>query len=189
MSYLTFERNNVTDVIPFDATLSETHTFDAEVTEHAVETGSAVNDNVRAKPRALKLDVLIVDMPLTKSQAGEGSEGRAAQYLNTLDLLRENGDRVKVFTSVRSYENLAIKNLTTSRDKPTKGALKVSIQFVEVLEVKTETVQVRTVQKAKKPLDTGKQATKTTDAKTEDKSWFAGGIDKATEGLKKLVSK
>ena len=191
-AYITFENGNVVDTIVFDATLKEEHTFDADVTEHGVEAGSAVNDNVRAKPDTLKLEVLVTDYPLSTKGSGTGGAaelGRANKVLEALHQLRTDGTRVFVQTSVRSYENLVVKTASTSKDKPVSGALRIVINFIEVREVRTETVQVKTVATAKKKTDLGKQATKPTDEKTARKSYLATGVDGITDALKKVFTK
>jgi hypothetical protein len=73
MSVFTFTRNGLTEVIVFDATTSESHTQDADVTENPVETGSAITDNVRAKPAQLKLETLVTDYPVGLSGWGSST--------------------------------------------------------------------------------------------------------------------
>jgi hypothetical protein len=51
-------------VIEFDASLAETHTRSAEVSQNEIEDGSNVSDNVRLKPRKLQIKGLISDAPI-----------------------------------------------------------------------------------------------------------------------------
>jgi|APCry1669189101_1035198.scaffolds.fasta_scaffold58947_2 hypothetical protein len=187
---LTYEEGSSVDTIAFDATTSETHTFDAEVTENAVESGSATNDNVRAKPSSLRLEVMVTDYPLATKGNGIGGapeKGRAARIFEKLVTLRAQGTRFFVETGARVYENMVLKSVTVPRDKPLTGALRISLMFAEVKIVKSESVPVRlsTVNtKAKPKVDGGKQPTTGTDDATKRKSWAASGFDKASDGLK-----
>lgn len=55
-----------------DVSLSETHTLTAEVSEHPVEDGSNISDNVRPAPRTVQLEGLVTNHPteLPLSHAG-----------------------------------------------------------------------------------------------------------------------
>ena len=62
--------NNDSDLLMFDATISETPTYTAEPTDYAVEEGPDVTDNVRLKPITFQLEGLISETPITlKAQA------------------------------------------------------------------------------------------------------------------------
>lgn len=47
-----------------DVTISEDHTFDSEVTEFPVESGSTISDNVRPKPITLSMDGIVSNSPI-----------------------------------------------------------------------------------------------------------------------------
>lgn len=49
-----------------DATPSETHSYSADVTDHAVEKGANVSDHVRMKPLNLRLECIFTDYPLVR---------------------------------------------------------------------------------------------------------------------------
>jgi hypothetical protein len=190
----TFEQGNSVDTIVFDATTQEVPMFDADVTEHAVETGAANNDNVRAKPTNLRLEVTVTDYPLSSKGRGIGGQaekGRAARILEKLVSLRADGVRLFVETGLRTYENMVIKSVSSPRDKAVSGALRISMLLTEIKTVRNESVPVKlspTNTKAKPKVDGGKQPTTPTDDATKRKSWLAGGADSLSDGLKKVGS-
>jgi hypothetical protein len=187
---ITFTQGNAVESITFDVTNSETPSFDADVTEHAVEFGVANNDNVRAKPVSLRLDVTVTDYPISTKGRGIGGapeKGRAARILAKLVDLRAEGTRLFVETGLRVYENMVIKNIVSPRDKALNGALRITLHLVEVKTVRSANVQVRlspTNTKAKQKVQAGKQPTTQANEATKRKSWLASGADKASDGLK-----
>ena len=190
----TYEQGNAVDTIVFDATTLEIPTFDADVTEHAVETGAASNDNVRAKPTSLRLEVTVTDYPLASKGQGIGGQvekGRAARILEKLATLRTDGARIFIETGLRTYENMVLRSVSSPRDKALSGALKISMALIEIKTVRNESAPVRlapTNTKSKSKIDGGKQPTTQTDDATKRKSWLAGGIDTLPDGLKKVGS-
>src|SRR4051812_35027057 len=47
-----------------DCLLSDNHTFDAEVTDFPVESGSTISDNIRNKPLVVAMECLVSNTPL-----------------------------------------------------------------------------------------------------------------------------
>lgn len=195
MTAFSFVRNGAADSIVFDATISESHTHDADVTENPVETGSAITDNVRAKPAQLKIETLITDYSITARGNGIGAApeaGRAQKVFDLLTLLKDEGIRIEVTTSARSYTGMVIRSVTVPRDKAIAGALRFSIQMIEIRTVSSETTSVSltvTDRKAQAKKQDGDKTGTPTDAATAKKSVFARVADSATpDGLKKVIN-
>ena len=51
-------------VLEFDASISETHTDESDVTEHPVEDGSNITDHVRLLPNTFEMSGMITNTPL-----------------------------------------------------------------------------------------------------------------------------
>lgn len=69
------------DFVNSDLTLSETHTNEAQVTEHAVEEGTDISDNVRQLPQVYEAEVYVTNTPIAlvrgfsaPGQTGHGGE-------------------------------------------------------------------------------------------------------------------
>lgn len=64
-AYLLWQYDNRDFSMRFDAVLSETHTHNANITEHPVEKGASIVDHIRVQPSEISLDVLISNHPIT----------------------------------------------------------------------------------------------------------------------------
>jgi hypothetical protein len=198
MSVFTFTRNGLTEVIVFDATTSESHTQDADVTENPVETGSAITDNVRAKPAQLKLETLVTDYPVGLSGGGTGApaeEGRAQGVYDLLIALKNEGVRIEVSTGAKLYRDMVIQSITLPRDKALSGALRFSILLKEIKTVSSQTVEAnlsateRKAQPKKKEGDkTARDATDAERKRSVLQSITAGAADFSVNGMKKFWS-
>lgn len=67
--------SNVGFEIIVDATITEEHTYEAEVSSYPIENGTDIVDNVRVKPISISLDCLFTDTPM---------EGAPDDPLNTI---------------------------------------------------------------------------------------------------------
>lgn len=81
-----------TRTLRFDAILSESHQFSADVTEYAVEKGSNISDNARATLDRVRLDVFVSNSPthgldlVQSSDLGSGSVTRGKENGVSLDV-------------------------------------------------------------------------------------------------------
>lgn len=147
----------VFDILTIDATLQETHTAAAEVTEHPVEVGSDITDHVRPKPIELRIDGIVTNAPLQTDllstalaasplAPGLAVAGAAAQALigraefikdayNTLMNIRDTGQLVVIATPYRQYESMVMTDLQVVRDQKTGDALRFQISFRQIVVV------------------------------------------------------
>lgn len=63
--------------VGFDCTISESHVSEAEVTEHAVEDGSDVSDNMRLKPQMLEVVVFVTNTPVISAALDASNPNQA----------------------------------------------------------------------------------------------------------------
>lgn len=178
------------DALELDATLSETHSSESEVTEHPVETGSNIVDHVRPKPESLTLEGIISNTPVdekTRTKVGKavkGATGRAEAALIALRRMRDEGRLVIVATRHRTYSNMVLVSLSVPRDAKLGDVVRFSATFKQVRIVSTRMtdVLVPTAKRtAKKKADLGPQATKPADTyvrgKSIAKTFQEGGLD------------
>lgn len=145
------------DILAIDATLQETHSAAAEVTEHPVEVGSDIADHVRPKPVELRVDGIVTNAPLQTDllstalaasplAPGLAVAGAAAQALigkaefikdayNTLMNIRDNGQLVVIATPYRQYESMIMTDLQVVRDQKTGDALRFQLSFRQIVVV------------------------------------------------------
>jgi len=175
------------DVINVDATLSEVHSAEVELTSHPVETGADITDHARPKPREIRIDGFVTNAPLDDSLAGAtvralaglgaGTQSAPAALgitatLNTLQqgsnvvrdafdkfqLLYQTAPLVMVFTPYRQYQNMVMVSFQANREQQNGDALKFSATFREVFFVSSQTVSVQTQPLAQGALDMGAQS-------------------------------
>ena len=149
----------VATTLTIDATVSEGHKREAEVTSHPVEVGSDVTDNIRPKPRSLSLSGIISTAPTTWSgratilspdDLGEGQltpgsgpdVGRALAAYRLLEDAFEGGYLLTVQTGLERYPNLAIKAVEFPKAPGTGRDLHFKLELEEILFAISQTTQV-----------------------------------------------
>jgi hypothetical protein len=83
-----------TSALVFDIVEREEHESDSKITDHAVETGSAITDHVREEPRSLTLNTWVTMTPLTdKAKLGIEADrilGARNMFLEGKDLVYQS---------------------------------------------------------------------------------------------------
>lgn len=146
-------QQQVLDSIVLDASLSELHESDADVTEFPVEQGSDITDNVRLLPSGLKVEALITDFSLagpsnsnagTKRAHASGFAGYAKGTYAALEDYQAKATLVNVETGLKSYQNMVIKSLSTPRDAHTgKNAVRTTIILKRILIAQSQSVVIK----------------------------------------------
>lgn len=153
--------------LELDATLSEQHQGDVDVTDHPVERGANISDHARSKPEVVTLEGLITNTPIS----GGFDPTRAAKAYAELLSLKDAGDLLTVVTSRRSYSDMVLTSLSTPVDARTGQALRFSATLKQVRVVSSQTVKVTVSQpKLKAKKDLGKKGTPETPEQTKRKS-------------------
>lgn len=127
------------DSIAWDATLSETHTRENDITDHQVEDGGNVSDHIRAKPRRLTIDAVISDTP---TSTGVLDPGRAKLLVERLDKLAD-GQTFTVTTGLRDYDSMAIEALEVPRASGSGKALRVVLRLKQIRIVRTKVISLK----------------------------------------------
>lgn len=155
--------------IEFDATVNDSHSASAEITEHPVEDGASVSDHVRPGLDRVSLRIVISDNPI--ATPGDHATG-ATGTMGTVDLVGANGVKsgearvlvfdgflfrakwvyeelltlmaagtpVGVLTSLRDYESMGIVSINPLRDAESGNALFATVEFKQVRVVTSQVV-------------------------------------------------
>lgn len=117
--------------IQVDVALSESHRTTAQVTEHPIETGASVSDHIRRLPDQVTIVGLMSNYPasLRESIALKASGDTAERRWAQLQSIAANGEVVTLSTSIRSYRDMVMTELTIDRN----ASVGTSIQFRAVL--------------------------------------------------------
>ncbi|MBU6427983.1 MAG: hypothetical protein KGR26_03145 [Cyanobacteria bacterium REEB65] len=149
----------VATTLTLDATISEGHRREADVTSHPVERGSDVTDNIRPKPRQLTLSGIISTAPTTwpgratilnpddlgvgQLASSNGPDvGRALAAYRLLEDAFTGGYLLTVQTGLDRYQNLVIKSVEFPKGPGTGRDLNFKLDLEEVLFAVSQTTQV-----------------------------------------------
>lgn len=121
-----------------DVVLSEDHTFESDVTEYPVESGSNITDNVRPRPIVVTMECLVSNTPIgfLASRHPNGEQGGGGEPADDcyelLQKIRDKREPVIIRTSLRTFDNMVLKSLSIPRAKDRGDALKFTASFQQI---------------------------------------------------------
>lgn len=127
------------DAIELDCSVSETHRAPVRKTNNPVESGAVFTDHIHLLPDIVTLDGVISTTPDAIGASFDprfGGSGRAKKAWQDLLKLRADRTPFDLFTTLRSYPNMAIKDLSTVRNALTTNALRFTV-VCERIEIAT----------------------------------------------------
>lgn len=128
--------------LTFDATFSEKHEIEAEITENPVETGVSVADHMFMKPLRVTISAGVSDVVLTKASNDPygGGSSRSKAAFDLLTQLQATFEPFSVQTGLRLYQNMVCKTITCIQDKDTSSAFVFEAELRGVIMVTTQSV-------------------------------------------------
>ncbi len=145
-----------------DATLSQEHSFESDVTQYPVESGGDITDHVRPKPVQLSIEGVVSDTPYGELKArrvaalgqlvgvvGKSNERilPSQEFRSFMLDIREKRQPVIVVTETRLYKSMILEQFSESIGPDTGDAIKFRCSFREIRIVTNE----RTVVKVSMP--------------------------------------
>jgi hypothetical protein len=143
-----------------DVSISEEHTFEADVTDYPVESGGNISDNIRVKPVKIKIEGIVSDTPLSSNAnnspiiLGNPYEPgvdkfatdtnallakvrflRSEEAYGYLKWIWENKEIVQLFTSLGTFNDMAMQSFNVPRSKETTGGLKFTATFQQIKKI------------------------------------------------------
>jgi hypothetical protein len=137
--------------VTLDAAISQSHSLEADVTDHPVEDGSDITDNHRARPKTIQITGQVSDSPIqtgfplqtaissTISAIKQDDPVQAAW--DTFNKYFENSELITVSTSLREYKNMLIVGLQVPRDARTGKILRFTITLKQIRIVTTASTE------------------------------------------------
>lgn len=119
--------------IEFDASISEQHEGDAEITQFPVEVGADISDHIRPQPERITINGIISNSPLQLGADLSLSPTRAEEGYKLLRKMKNSGELVDIVTSLREYKSMGIEGLSVSRDVTTGNVVNATVSLKEVL--------------------------------------------------------
>lgn len=195
--------------VVLDASLRETHTGTATVTEHPVEEGANIADHVRPEPRKLSMDGVISNTPINRTQRTrvveqfgtefvtstledqrQGAAGYAESAYARLEEMRQSRTAFTVVTQIKTYVDMVFESLVIPRDSKTGDALGFQATLKEIIIVKNKTTR-KVVSREPKAQPKNKTGTQTPKAATpaQTKKSILYRLDESTgKGLSKFLT-
>lgn len=136
------------DGYEIDATVSEQHAYENDVTAFPIERGADVTDHVRLRPVRLSLEGIVSDTPIgvLAGRRQESADRASRPSLDAFDFfkeLRARREPVSIETHLGTYDDMLCESLSPSVDAATGAALRFSVSFVQAHIVRTERSTVR----------------------------------------------
>lgn len=137
-------------VVTLDASVSEKHQKSNEITKFPVEEGKDIADHIRHFADRIEIDGLISDTPLAffgSAPSPVGTDtGSPVDRAHRADLAfqkaMQTSELVRVVTSLRTYENMAMVDYSVTRDKDNGHVLSFHLALEEVVIAQTGTVEL-----------------------------------------------
>lgn len=137
---------SLSTLLQFDASVSENHMSELDVTEHPVERGSDITDHVRLRPNALEMTVIMSNRPiaiLASQNASLGIKGgnpteRDKDAFAEMLRWQTEGLLLTIVTTLRTYENMILQRIAPTRDAANGKVLRASLSFREILTAETQ---------------------------------------------------
>jgi hypothetical protein len=185
------------DVVEVDACIDETHQFSNTLTDHPVEEGFNITDHSRPDPDVVTLRCFVSNTPLnpeqqtrtirsgssefqTTARAGvrlHAADGRGQSEFAKLLKMRNEGQLVKVATTLKTYESndrggMAIQSLNVSRTSKNYDGLEFSVTLKQVRIVKNKSTSDKKRKDTRKGQKKKEGSKVTKDPNSEDtKAW------------------
>lgn len=121
-----------------DVRIGEFHTFQAQPTGFAIESGAYSADHIVGQPDGLAISWAISNL----DEDGQSYGNRAATVLETLRTRLKDRKLYDVVTRHRLYPSMAVVSVTAENTGPFNGALRGRIQFQQVPKDLLERVKV-----------------------------------------------
>lgn len=140
------------DGYPIDASLTETHTYDADVTSYPVESGSTITDNVRPKPVTVELECIVSDSPLNAVLAARRNldladpaflDSPSTEALERMIAIRDKREPVTIETALKVYQNMVMTSMGVTVNKDTGKALRFTASFTQIVIVTNLRARIR----------------------------------------------
>lgn len=165
-----------TATLVIDAVIRETFSFPAKITEHPVDEGSDVSDNIRAEAQKWQLECAVSNTPLPPIK--DPNTNRAEAALAMLVDWQAQGALLTIPLTIDTLYNMAVENIGGAREAKTLGVIHFTLSVKRIRIVRNKLTQIKTSRPATVAKTKG-GATPPAKAAPIDKSAWASGLDTA----------
>lgn len=139
--------------LTLDALLTETNTYSSEVTEHPVEVGAPISDNIGQKAEKLSIQGVVTGAGVMMFDAGGKAKMIAAK--EAIKAIHEQQLPVSIVTGMDVYAPFAMKDCTVTRSDATEK-LTVDMTFVKIRVAQPKETDLPPEKVSDKPTGKGK---------------------------------
>lgn len=138
--------------INLDASISEEHVSECDVTENPIEDGAIVTDHVHVKPAQLTIEGIVSDTPITFAVINNvvgfvnavnttilGNSSRSTDAYNALIDLQKSREPFTVITGLRVYKDMIMTSLSVPRDAQRGKAVNFTAELKQIIIAKSKT--------------------------------------------------
>lgn len=130
------------DGIEFDALIDQSSNYEAQIPEYPTEEGFSVSDNISLKPEVISMTLYVTDTPVTWAKRFGTGFGRVDSVVKKLENLFFSKKVILVVTSDAVYDNMAITNMSITKDSDTGYAREIPITLQKIVVTKSNTVSI-----------------------------------------------
>ena len=193
----------ILDTLVLDASVSETHSQEIEVTDHPVEQGANITDHRRRKPFVLTMEGIITNTPLPVESAAKSTQtydgkswtsrasavpGRAEDAYATLQALCDSSKLLTITTALKVYPNMTLTSLSVPRDASTGQSLRFHATLREIRIVKNVTANIQAkTPRAKPAVDLHKKPAPPASPAQENQSLARAGAKAAKQHVGEII--
>jgi hypothetical protein len=128
--------------IEFDALITESRSYEADIPDYPTEDGFNVSDSILRRPFILDVTAFISDTPVTWKNRFGSTKNRTKKVLAMLEDLYFNGSIVTFTTSDKVYKNMGITSLTIPKTKENGLGVEVTFQLKQIRVTKAKTTTI-----------------------------------------------
>jgi hypothetical protein len=130
-----------------DATVTEDHNYESEVTSYPIEKGADITDHVRARPVTVSMECIVTDTPIgIMRDIRSGTTLPSDDILKKLLQMRDAREPITIETSLRKYENMVLQSFSIPRSNTVGDALRFNASFIQIELVTNNRTTIKTAQ-------------------------------------------
>lgn len=123
-TFLVFVEGTTLKSLEFDAVIQQTHSYQAEVTEHEVEVGANTTDHIRQRAETVRLSCILTDSPM-RGAPDASMDGTTSAWLT---------NAVPLFSAARTISNQqSAVSADPNADNPEAGRWRVMFDRLQKL--------------------------------------------------------
>ena len=129
-----------------DVSISEIHSFKADITSNPVEDGSEISDHIFLKPERVTINAMVSDTPIVflsgVRRLLDGGARPSQSAFDALQFLFENRQPFSVITGIKQYDDMVFESLEITRNAANAGTLTFTAALVRVFLVRSATTDL-----------------------------------------------